>query len=232
MSCEMQDYLAAYVLGALEPDETAAVQSHLIGCVDCQNEVAGLSRLPVLLSLVRVEELDTTTAEPAQPPPARMLERLLAATRAEQNAAHERPRDRARRLPRPAAALAVAAALVGTIGAFAMFGGRSAAPMTAIRAVDPATHVRATVVLIERSWGTELGLTISRAYPGKTCWLVAHADDGHVETAATWVASPHGTADVPGAIAIPAARITELDVIAANGHRIVRVTVPHRSPGS
>lgn len=227
MSCNTQEYLAAYVLDALEPDETAAVRSHLPTCAACRNEVTELSQVPTLLSLVRAEDLDVTAAEPAEPPPAGMLDRLLAATRAERDRDVLPPRHTARRWPRRAAGLAAVAALAGTIGGLTVPSGRSPTPMTTIRAVDPATHVRATVVLIGRSWGTQLGLTLSRAYPGKTCWLVARADDGRMETAATWVASQRGAADVPGATAIPPDHLTELDVVAANGHALVRITVPH-----
>jgi hypothetical protein len=57
--------------------------------------------------------------------------------------------------------------------------------------------------------------------------LVAHADDGRSDTAATWVASPQGTASVPGATAIPADDLTELDVVTPNGHQLVRIVMPH-----
>ena len=40
MGHEIQQLLGAYVLGALEPDERRALEAHLQGCTECQNELA------------------------------------------------------------------------------------------------------------------------------------------------------------------------------------------------
>jgi len=36
VTCELRDYVAAYVLAALEPDESAMLQTHLPTCEGCQ----------------------------------------------------------------------------------------------------------------------------------------------------------------------------------------------------
>jgi len=36
--------LGAYALGALEPEERAAIETHLAGCAGCREELAGLNR--------------------------------------------------------------------------------------------------------------------------------------------------------------------------------------------
>ena len=112
--------LGAYVLGALEPEEEAAVREHLASCAECAAEHASMTGLPRLLALA------APMAEAGPPAPA-LEERVLDAV------ASERPRRAPlrRRLPRlrvlvPAAAAlaAVAVALVLALGG----GGEEPAP--------------------------------------------------------------------------------------------------------
>ena len=86
--------IGAYVLGALEPAEEAAVREHLATCAECAAEHARLAGLPRLLALA------APMAEAGPPAPA-VEERVLDAI------AGERPRRaprRRRRLLRPARA--------------------------------------------------------------------------------------------------------------------------------
>ncbi len=64
-----KDLLPDYVLGLLTPAEVAAVEAHLAGCAECQNEAWDLAEPLVVLS----------EALPSEPPP----ERLLRAVKAE-----------------------------------------------------------------------------------------------------------------------------------------------------
>ncbi|HJZ07209.1 MAG TPA: zf-HC2 domain-containing protein, partial [Trebonia sp.] len=57
MDCaEARLSLGVYVLGAIDPSERAQVDSHLAGCRDCRDELAGLAGIPALLSRVGAEE--------------------------------------------------------------------------------------------------------------------------------------------------------------------------------
>lgn len=73
------DDLAAYLLGALEPDQAAELERHLEGCARCREEVRWLEpavrRLPE-----QVERLE---------PPPQLRERLLAEVRADAAAVEE-----------------------------------------------------------------------------------------------------------------------------------------------
>jgi len=135
---------------------------------------------------------------------------------------------------RRATALVGAAALlaaVGTQSTVAHVPDHGARTQTStVAAVDPRTHVRATVSMARHDWGTQLNLDLEGAYPGGTCLLIAHAADGRTDTAATWVASPSGTASVPGATAIPPDQLTELDVVTPNGHQLVRIEISPLNP--
>ena len=48
--------LGVYVLGAIDPVERARVDTHLVGCLDCREELAGLAGLPALLGRVPAGE--------------------------------------------------------------------------------------------------------------------------------------------------------------------------------
>lgn len=108
---------AAYVLGALEPEELEAFRAHLASCAACREEVATLQ--PVAEAL--------PASAPRLTAPADLRRRVIEAARAEPKDAEQgtaerdqpplraaRARRRWRRVPSPAAAIAgaLAAALV------------------------------------------------------------------------------------------------------------------------
>jgi anti-sigma-K factor RskA len=102
---------AAYVLGALEPQESRAFRRHMAECVVCRDEVAAFQQVADALAM----------APHQHAAPQALRGRVLAAVRAEQEQAGEAPkrsvREQARGwIPRPAVALAtglaIAAALV------------------------------------------------------------------------------------------------------------------------
>src|SRR5512146_792615 len=63
--------LGVYVLGAIEPDERAAVDEHLDTCQECRAELAEFMELPGLLALVPAEEAIALADGPlpGDPPP-------------------------------------------------------------------------------------------------------------------------------------------------------------------
>lgn len=99
---------AAYVLGALEPDEAEAFRRHLTSCVVCRDEVTAFQQVAEALPM----------AAQHHEPPRRLRRRVLGAVRAEPHArtsAAERRRP-SRRLPGlPSPALAVGALLVAVL---------------------------------------------------------------------------------------------------------------------
>jgi len=231
----MQTWVEAYVLDALEPDETEALRTHIAGCSICQDEVVSLSWIPALLRSVDLEGIERLggTAETAEAdadagahgrPPSLMLDRLLASMHTAR---------RTRRPRRPVALLLGAAAAVTIAGTVTVASGafdtHRSPTHTVLRTVDPRSHADAAVTLTGRKWGTELHLTLSWVTAGQECSLIAHSRDGRSDIAATWVASYQATASVPGTTAIRADQPSELYVVTTDGRQLVRIVVPHKT---
>lgn len=105
---------AAYVLGALEPEEAEAFTRHLANCVVCRDEVAAFQHTTNALAM----------APPQREVPPGLKRRVMRAVRETGAEAHGTPARRRRRLgsgllvPRPAiAAMAALAVVVVVIGA-------------------------------------------------------------------------------------------------------------------
>jgi anti-sigma factor RsiW len=124
--------LGAHALGALEPEEAAAVEAHVAGCAQCAAELARLRPLPALVA--RAEGLEI----PA--PPAALEERLL------DRVAASRPRRHRRRMRRLAGFRLLAAALAGA----ALGAGATA---LAVTATDGGDAVRTYELVLKGTGG-------------------------------------------------------------------------------
>jgi hypothetical protein len=204
----VRNELGGYVLGALEPEEEAAVREHLSRCAECADEHAALAGLPRLL------ELAGPIAEAGPPAPA-LEERVLDAI------AGERPhRVRRRRLPRPRARvlLPVAAALatVAVALVIALGGGEEGTPgfEVALRPVAGGT-AQGRAVLNGADAGIEMQLWVRGLPrdPGIVYEVYCDAP-GWTASAGTFRADSRGRAHV---VLNTAARRGEYDAI-----RVVR----------
>jgi anti-sigma-K factor RskA len=158
--------LAGYVLGALDPGETAAFEQHLAGCDICRAEVAELQGLPELLD---------RAAPPIEVPPD-LRERTFAAV--ERAAAGRRRRRPLLRVAAVAAALLVA--LVGGVVVSQLGGGRGQVIELAL-AAQPGKTGRATVELRRQADGVAIDMEVSGLAPNPPgsvyeCWFVGPGD--------------------------------------------------------
>ena len=244
MTCPRTVALGAYVLGALERDERAGLEAHLETCEICRQELDRLAPLPGLLSRLTLDEAEVLdAADPAPADPA-LTPRGLAVAEAPRSAAtaSSAPLERAlvevargRRRSRRARAVGLVAAV--TLAAVAVAGGLlltrdeggapGPAPLTA-SASDLRTGVRGSAELTREQWGTRVELSLAGVRPGERCRLVARAEGGRSEVAANWRAGYLGTAEVPGAVAIPADRLASLDVVTADDRVLLRMPVTSR----
>lgn len=185
---EVSPLLAALAFGALDDAERALVDAHLQRCEACRRQLALYRPLPGFMDLVS----DTET-EVASPPP--LLEASVLAALPEGGAAARGGGARPRRPVRPsrawarprtalvgAVALALCAAVAIGIGIVTLTAGsRASSPALrlTLAASGPEPHARATALLRERPWGTEVDLVAhlapTRNGEAYEVWFVAAA---------------------------------------------------------
>ncbi|MFL6238257.1 MAG: anti-sigma factor family protein [Actinomycetes bacterium] len=207
--------LGAYVLGALDGEDRAAVEAHLAHCASCRDELTDIAPLPGLLA--RIDEADLVAGDPAPPP--ELLDRLLRAASTE--------RRNARRWRVMAAAAVVAIASAGAAAAAAQIaeghGSRPAAAVSTLSATDPVSHVTARISAAAKTWGTAVRVQLAGVREGETCSLVVTSRTGQHEVAASWRVNYTGSVDVEGATEWPTSDIASYDVVTSDGHHLVSV---------
>ena len=204
--------LGGYALGALEPEEEAAVREHLATCSECAAEHASVAGLPRLLALAAPMDDDG----PPAPAPA-VEERVLDAI------AGGRPQwsPRRRRLLRPRVLVPAAAALAAVVVAVVIAlggGGDERAPgfEVALQPVAGATG-SGRAVLASADAGIKMRLWVRGLPrdPGIVYEVLCDAP-GWTASAGTFRADSHGRAYI---VLNTAARRGEYDAI-----RVVRRT--------
>jgi hypothetical protein len=227
-TCDLAHLDAAYVLGALSPEERLAFERHLATCPSCSAAVRDLAGLPGLLAQVSPEVVESPR-EPEQVPDT-LLPNLVREVRRTQ---HRR---------RWTAGLAAAAAVVvlgaGTVAVVAATGDGGPPPQ-AVPTLAPSqqmtqldqTAIWGKVALTSVLWGTRLDLTCSyeeqtSGYDegAHTYALVVHTRDGGTEQVATWKGLPGRTMRVTGATALTTDQITSVEVQDAAGHPLLELT--------
>jgi Putative zinc-finger len=181
--------VAAYALGALDPDDDEAFRAHLDTCQACWAELE--SMVDVTSQLATVDPADIL-AEPEQPGP-HVLEGLLAEVRT------------SRRHRRYQMLVAAAAAVVLIIAAPILAtrlanGGKEAGPpvaqppaaATVVHASNPASGVSASVGMERKAWGTQVSLQLSGVRGPLECELIAVSRNGEEQVVTTWSVPPKG----------------------------------------
>jgi hypothetical protein len=203
---------AAYVLGALSPDERASFEEHLEDCAECRRAVRELAGVPGLLSRVSPADL-------ADPPPApdTLLPRLL-----RQVHQHNRRRRWAVGL---AAAAAVAAAVFSTVQ---LTGTPEPGPLVAMHQVFD-VPISARVSVTPESGGSKLWMTCH--YRGQEPWdhpyvLVVTDHDGARHRLATWRVGPDGNASVTASVDLPPSQIAAVELTTMDGQTLLRLRHP------
>lgn len=204
MTDHYSTYDAAYLLGALSPEERRDFEAHLRDCDECAASVTRLSGLPGLLA--KAPQPDQV-GDPG-PVPESLLPALLAEV--------ARRRTRRRRVALVAAAAAVVLAIA--TGAFV---GLRPAPDQQQRAIEmtavaTGTPVHAEAVLDGRAWGTHIRLHCwyddTSTYRPGTYRLVVTDIDGTVQQLATWAVVPGETTTVDGSTSLDLDEIATVEV--------------------
>jgi Putative zinc-finger len=212
---ELRPLLGAYVLGALEPEETAQVREHVLACPGCAAEHARLAPLPALLTLAAGAE-----AAAAEPPPAALEERLLDAV-ARETPARSRRRPR-RRLAWAATGLATAAVAAGVLVLVLGAGGDPGRYGVTLKASTAAPHATAWATLRPVEGGTAMRLWVEgMPRDANTVYEVRCDSPSWSASAGTFRVGADGKVAVTLTTAARLGEYTTIKIVRRTDHRLV-----------
>lgn len=205
---------AAYVLGALSPEERDAFEAHLRECDACFMRVQEISDIPAILR--DVTEADVLVTD--ERPPDTLLPRMLREA--------SRRRRRAHTLMGTLAAVAAAAVIALVI----VLWPSSSTPAPAGRPFTPVsetTPVAANAVLTSKAWGTEIRLNcrytrdnLSHAWSYQ---LVVYDRAGHKRVAGDWTVPRDKDISYTTGTALDKAQISQLVITLKDGTPVLRL---------
>ncbi|WP_410610494.1 anti-sigma factor family protein [Amycolatopsis sp. lyj-109] len=205
---------AAYVLGALAPEDRQRFEEHLRTCDRCAASVRELAGLPGLLARV-----DTPASMPdAGPPPPDLLPAVLRRVR------------RGRRIrfavTTGSAAVAVAACVALGVVAWPAPAPPAPPPSVAMTALGQ-FPVRADARLAAFDWGTQVDMSCSYTggRSGGEYVLMAISRTGVETQLATWKALPDNTARLSIGTALKTPDLAALEIRLTDGPALLRLTL-------
>jgi predicted anti-sigma-YlaC factor YlaD len=203
---------AAYVLGALAPEDRQRFEQHLRTCDRCAASVRELAGLPGLLARV-----DAPAAVlDAGPPPPELLPSVLRRVR----------RGRRIRNVVTSVSAAVAVSACVALGVVAAWPAPTAPQTIAMTALGQ-FPVRADARLDTFDWGTQVDMSCSYTggRSGGEYLLVAIARNGTETQLATWKAVPDNTARIVIGTALQRSDLAALEVRGGTGRPLLRLTL-------
>lgn len=242
MTCQHTMTLGVYLLGALDPSERSAFESHLSYCEICRGELVRLAPLPGLLNQITpddfadsmpptgVEGAIATRANPiTEPVPLPQFPLSIDPVTSDDEPRHRprsKPGNNRPRNGRPGKTakrywrVTAAAAAVVVLAVAAVFGWQAVRHDT----VPPQAQgvvwtgatadgkIRVEATMITRTWGTEIQSEIHGVPPGKKCYYLVWDHDGYKEQGGWW-STDHAADDViPSVTSIPLDEIDRLEL--------------------
>lgn len=206
---------AAYVLGALAPDERAAFEAHVETCADCAARVNEVAEVPGLLAGIDPSEFNDPTF--TDPLPETLLPALLRQAR--------RRGRRQRLLVGSLAAVAAACVLALVV---ALWPTTTSTPAGRPFVPVAESPVSATATLTAKTWGTAVEVrchylygSVDRAWRYK---LVVIDRTGARHNLGDWTLRPDQDIDYEAGTALQPADIAELEITLPNGKTLLRLT--------
>ncbi|MGK5681374.1 anti-sigma factor family protein [Actinoplanes sp. URMC 104] len=231
MSEHENELLGAYVLGVLDPQERAGVQSHLDGCPQCRRELGELREIEAVLGELPPEALVEGPPEGGD----LLLQRTLRQVSQERTNS-----DRVRRTVWLAAA---AVAAVAVLGGGALLGRSTAPSRPAVEAApaatlpadartatatDASTGATMTVAVVPAAGWVRVHAEVSGVAAGQQCRLYVIAQDGSRREAGSWLVSKKAEAEggsVDGAALVTPDDVAAVQVETFAGRPLVTVPV-------
>lgn len=202
---------AAYVLGALSPQEQADFEEHLRTCPDCAARVRELAILPDLLAGVPLDEVDADV-------PDTLLPGLLRRARSE----------RRRRHWVTGGLTGVAAACLIAMVVAVWPSSPAPSPHRQAMVAVVASPIRATAALADQPWGTEISLDCSysgTAVPSDWVYGLTVIDRaGTSHRLGTWTLVAGQDTRFPSGTALHRNQIARIEITAPDGSPILQLT--------
>ncbi len=210
-------YDAAYVLGALSPQDRAAYEAHLRECGECARAVRELAGMPGLLG--QAQGVPGVASPPAPSPPPALLPALLG------RVATQRRRRRLAGLASAGVALAACLALVVLVlSPDERDDEEGPRPIAMTSLVN--YPVEASVSLSGAAWGTRVDMHCLYGIEEVTEYvLVAITRDGDAEELASWYVMPDRDVSMSVVTGLSREDITTLEVRSAQGYTALRADV-------
>jgi hypothetical protein len=204
---------AAYVLGALAPDEREAFENHLRTCAECQARVVEVDVLPGLLLDIDAGEIV------ADPVPETLLPSLLrAATRSR----------RRQRFTVGVLGTVAAACVIALVVALWPSSGSIAPPQRQFVAVAQ-SPVRATATLTAKAWGTAIDVhcqyvsdSVDQAFSYD---LVVYDRHGGAHKIGDWRLPPDKNIDYQAGTSLSPQQISRVEITLPGGKALLRLHI-------
>jgi len=229
--------LAAYALGALEPEEARSVEAHAAGCDECRAELAELAALEAALGEVPPEAFHDGPLEGGD----LLLQRTLRQVRAERRQAVARDSG-----PRRLLAAAAVVALAGAAVAGGVTVGRGTAPKPqaiptpsvsvtttpsgtrTLAGADPTTGVKLTGLVLPAPGWVRVHIKVEGVPAGTPCVIEVVPRSGAPIVAGSWLVSANGAKNgttLDGAALVSPTDVASVDIVTADGRKLVSAKV-------
>lgn len=235
MTCPHTMTLGVYLLGALEPAERSAFESHLSYCDICRTELVRLSPLPGLLNQITPEDfaddLPPTGVEGApvvtavqpitEPVPLPRLPEPHEPLDTPVREASDTPRSRRSSRYWRVAAAAAAVVVLAVAGVFGWGALRQPPPAEGVTWSVEAGATSVQARLVEHEWGTEIQSEIHGLPPGRECYLKVYDHYGKYEVAGWWGTDHDPDAEIPASTSIQRSKIAKLEYLLDDKETVV-----------